>query len=61
MANRSDDMAVIPRMVAEIEAADVVVGCGYMAGGGIVGDTIMQRFSRRYSRVLTQTGQILKS
>ena len=29
-------------------------------GGGIVGDTIKQRFTRLYSRFLTQTGQIQK-
>jgi len=29
-------------------------------GGGIVGDTIKQRFTRLYSRFLTQTRQIQK-
>lgn len=53
MADSSDDIAAIPRMLAEIEAgADVAVGCRYMPGGGIVGDDLKQRLSRLYSRLL---------
>lgn len=50
MADCSDDIAALPRMLAEIEAgADVAVGCRYMPGGGIVGDDLKQRISRLYS------------
>lgn len=50
MADCSDDIAAIPRMLSEIEAgADVVGGCRYMPGGGIIGDTTKQRLSRLYS------------
>ncbi len=50
MADCSDDIAAIPRMIEKIEAgADVVVGSRYMAGGAIVGDTPKQKLSRFYS------------
>ncbi len=53
MADCSDDIAALPRMVAEIEAgADIAVGCRYMPGGGIIGDDAKQRISRLYSRLL---------
>jgi dolichol-phosphate mannosyltransferase len=50
MADRSDDIGAIPRMLERIEAgADIVGGCRYMDGGGIIGDTPKQRLSRLYS------------
>jgi glycosyltransferase involved in cell wall biosynthesis len=53
MADCSDDIAALPRMLAEIEAgADIAVGCRYMAGGGIVGDDLKQRISRFYSMLM---------
>ena len=53
MADCSDDIAAIPRMLAEIEVgADIAVGCRYMPGGGIVGDDLKQRFSRLYSGLM---------
>ena len=53
MADCSDDIAAIPRMLAEIDAgADIAVGCRYMPGGGIVGDDLKQRISRLYSRLM---------
>lgn len=53
MADRSDDIAAIPRMIEGIEAgADVVGGCRYMPGGGIVGDTPKQRLSHLYSLIM---------
>jgi glycosyltransferase involved in cell wall biosynthesis len=59
MADYSDDIAVIPKMLAKIEdGADVVAGCRYMPGGGIVGDTIKQRFSRLYSKVMQMISRL---
>lgn len=53
MADCSDDIAIIPQMLAKIEAgADVVAGSRYMPGGRIVGDTIKQRLSRLYSKIV---------
>ena len=53
MADCSDDIAAIPRMLAEIEAgADIAVGCRYMPGGRIVGDDVKQHISRLYSRLM---------
>ncbi len=53
MADCSDDIAAIPRMLDEIEAgADIAVGCRYMPGGRIVGDDLKQRISRLYSRLM---------
>lgn len=50
MADCSDDITIIPRMLDEIQAgADVVAGSRYMPGGRIVGDTHKQRLSRLYS------------
>jgi hypothetical protein len=59
MADCSDDIAALPRMLAEIEAgADIAVGCRYMPGGGIVGDDLKQRISRLYSRLLQATSGV---
>jgi len=59
MADYSDDIAVIPDMLAKIEAgADVVAGCRYMPGGGIVGDTIKQRLSRLYSKAMQMISRL---
>ena len=53
MADCSDDLAAIPRMLGELEGgADIAVGCRYMPGGGIVGDDLKQRLSRLYSVVM---------
>jgi glycosyltransferase involved in cell wall biosynthesis len=53
MADLSDDLAVIPAMVAKIEqGADIVVGARYIKGGAIVGDTPKQRLSRLYTRLI---------
>lgn len=53
MADCSDDLAAIPQMLSEIEAgADVVAGSRYMPGGGVIGDTIKQRLSRLYSKIV---------
>jgi dolichol-phosphate mannosyltransferase len=53
MADCSDDISSIPRMVEKIEAgADVVSGSRYADGGGIVGDTVKQRLSRLYSVIM---------
>lgn len=57
MADCSDDISAIPRMLEEIRSgADIVAGSRYMPGGRIVGDTPKQQLSRLYSvlmRVLT--------
>ena len=54
MADCSDDISSIPRMVEKIAAgtADVVSGSRYAAGGGIVGDTVKQRLSRLFSVIM---------
>ena len=53
MADLSDDLAVIPAMVAKIElGADIVVGARYIKGGAIVGDTPKQRLSRLYTKLI---------
>ncbi len=53
MADCSDDIAAIPRMLEGISAgADIVGGCRYMPGGGIVGDTPKQKLSRLYSLLM---------
>lgn len=53
MADCSDDIGVIPRMLEKIgEGAGVVAGSRYMPGGAIVGDTPKQRLSRLYSVVM---------
>ena len=50
MADCSDDIAAIPRMLDEIgTGADIVAGSRYMPGGRIVGDTPKQQLSRLYS------------
>lgn len=50
MADCSDDIAAIPRMLDEIQAgADIVAGSRYMPGGRIIGDTPKQQLSRLYS------------
>jgi len=50
MADCSDDIAAIPKMLAEIQAgADIVAGSRYMPGGRIIGDTPKQQLSRLYS------------
>jgi glycosyltransferase involved in cell wall biosynthesis len=53
MADLSDDLGVIPAMVAKIElGADIVVGARYIKGGAIVGDTPKQRLSRLYTKLI---------
>jgi glycosyltransferase involved in cell wall biosynthesis len=53
MADCSDDIGAIPRMLDAIEAgADVVGGCRYMDGGGVIGDTPKQKLSRWYSALM---------
>ena len=50
MADCSDDIAAIPRLLDEIATgADIVAGSRYMRGGRIVGDTPKQRLSHLYS------------
>jgi dolichol-phosphate mannosyltransferase len=54
MADRSDNIPSIPRMVEKIAkgTADVVSGSRYARGGGIVGDTLKQRLSRLFSVIM---------
>ncbi len=50
MGDCSDDPETIVAMVGRVEGGcDVVAGSRYMRGGGVVGDTAKQRFSRWYS------------
>jgi glycosyltransferase involved in cell wall biosynthesis len=57
MGDCSDRPEDIPRMVQALERGnDVVVGSRYMRGGGIVGNTAKQRFSRLYSIVVRAVG-----
>jgi len=52
MADCSDDIPAIPRMLERIEAgADIVAGARYISGGAIVGDTPKQQISRAYSKI----------
>lgn len=53
MADLSDDLAAIPEMLSKLAGgADVVVGARYVRGGRIVGDTVKQRTSRFYTRLM---------
>jgi len=59
MADCSDDIGVIPQMLAKIdEGAGVVAGSRYMPGGAIVGDTPKQRLSRLYSVVMRSISRV---
>jgi dolichol-phosphate mannosyltransferase len=50
MADASEDPQDVLRLVDAVEGGlDVVAGSRYMAGGGIVGNTMKQRLSRLYS------------
>lgn len=50
MADLSDELSAIPKMLSRIEAgADVVVGARYVPGGKTVGNTPKQRTSRVYT------------
>jgi glycosyltransferase involved in cell wall biosynthesis len=53
MADLSDDLEAIPAMLSRLASgADVVVGARYVPGGRIVGDTVKQRTSRFYTRLM---------
>ena len=57
MGDESDRAEDIPRMVEELERGfDVVAGSRYMRGGGTVGITAKQRFSRLYSLMVRAAG-----
>jgi len=59
MADCSDDIAAIPRMLDAIESgADIVGGCRYMEGGGIIGDTPKQKLSRLYSLLMRTVSSV---
>ena len=52
MADCSDDIPAIPRMLERIAAgADIVAGARYISGGAIIGDTPKQQISRAYSKI----------
>lgn len=57
MGDACDDPADIPTLVGKLEAGwDVVAGSRYMPGGGIVGNTLKQRMSRLYSKLVRLVG-----
>jgi glycosyltransferase involved in cell wall biosynthesis len=57
MGDESDRAEDIPRMVEELERGyDVVAGSRYMRGGGTIGITAKQRFSRLYSLMVRLAG-----
>jgi glycosyltransferase involved in cell wall biosynthesis len=57
MGDESDRAEDIPRMIQELERGyDLVGGSRYMAGGGTIGMTTKQRFSRVYSLVMRLAG-----
>jgi glycosyltransferase involved in cell wall biosynthesis len=60
MGDLCDDPQTIPKMIEKInEGYDVVAGCRYMEGGGIVGNTPKQRISSAVS-LLINTFSTLK-
>ena len=59
MADLSDDVAVIPDMLAKMEdGADVVAGARYVKGGQTVGNTMKQRLSRFYSWLMKVLSEV---
>lgn len=59
MADLSDDVAVIPSMLAKVkEGADIVAGARYVKGGQTVGNTMKQRVSRVYSWLMEVLSEV---
>ena len=59
MADLSDDVAVIPSMLAKVEqGADIVAGARYVEGGRTVGNTMKQRVSRFYSWLMKVLSEV---